>query len=208
MTPLRAGNFNRAAGRSAATAVAACARAAAVRLGVVLAVLMLLAPAAAAAQVLETDLDGDGIRDTIFSGTQNDLCLILSRTPHPEPLRLQQQAVRFVAADIDHDGDRDIIAVTRLPGLDIFVNLGRGQFRAIHNDAVRMWSTGACRLSAAAAQFVDDDASDSAAGSPVVRRPKMRAPAAVALARPATLALPSRLLSRGIDPRGPPPLFF
>ena len=40
--------------------------------------------------------------------------------------------VRFTTADIDADGDRDIVATTAGPGLDIFLNLGRGRFRAIH----------------------------------------------------------------------------
>src|SRR4051812_21555123 len=78
-----------------------------------LAGLALLFPSTAAADVLQADLDGDGVRDQIIRGAApSELALQLSGTPQRPTLRLPHQVLQIVAADVDHDGDRDIVAIT------------------------------------------------------------------------------------------------
>jgi hypothetical protein len=176
------------------------------RLLVTLAVLLF--PAGAAAQIIEADFDGDGIGDQVFRGPQpEDLRVVLSHAPEPQPLQLPHPVVHFTTADIDQDGDRDIVATTAGPGLDIFLNLGRGRFRAIHAAAVQQWQTGP-RIGAATAPPEFDNASDAPAGSPTLRPAASRGPSPFVPVRHVVTTFTPRPVSPGIDLRGPPSLPF
>lgn len=184
--------------------IVACVRPILRRL-VVVAALLLLLPAGARAAGLQADLDGDGIRDLVFPGPHpNDLCVVLSRTPLPQRFRLPEQVVDVTTADIDHDGDRDIIATTAQAGLDIFLNMGRGRFRVIHAPVVRHWQTGP-RLGAGPVHPQTDNLSDAQTGSPAVRRVPLRGLSPTRLVRLISHTFAARPLPRGIDLRGPPP---
>src|SRR4051794_3981982 len=169
---------------------------------------VLLFPAGAAAQIIEADFDGDGVGDQVFLGPHpEDLRVVLSHAPEPQPLQLRHPVVRFTTADIDQDGDRDIVATTAGPGLDIFLNLGRGRFRAIHAAAVQQWQTGP-RIGAAPAPPQFDNASDAPAGSAPFPPAARRGLSPAASIRHVVTTSPPPPVSRGIDLRGPPSLPF
>jgi hypothetical protein len=172
------------------------------------AVFLVLLPMGAAAEALQADLDGDGVRDQVIRGSQpNDLCVVLSRTLQPQRLRLLQPIIRFTTADVDHDGDHDIIAMTAQAGLDIFLNTGRGRFRAVHAPVVHHWQRSP-RLGAGPGRPQTENLSDAPPGSPAVRRVSLRGLSPARLLRPIPGTFAVRQLPRGIDLRGPPPLSF
>ena len=168
--------------------------------------LLLLFPTGAAAQISEADFDGDGVCDQVFRGPHpEDLSVRLSNTPQPQRLQLRRPVVRFTTADVDADGDRDIVATTADPGLDIFLNLGRGRFRVIHAAPVRQWQSGP-RIGAASTSPESDNASDGPAGSATLRPAAVRGPSPAVPVRHVVTTFAARPVSRGIDPRGPPSL--
>jgi hypothetical protein len=206
MTAHKCGRWIPRARQTPASCVEACVRPILRTLLLLLAVLLLVLPAGAAAQVLQADFDGDGVRDAVFRGARPDvLCVQLSRTPQPEHLRFSRQVVRFATADIDADGDRDIVATTTEPGLDIFLNLGRGRFRAVHAAPVPAWKTGQ-RIQAAAAGPQSDNPSDAPAGPAIVRGRSLHGRSPAILLLPLAPVFAARQLSRGADLRGPPRL--
>ena len=207
MTSHRRGLENDRGGRPPATRGVVClASTLRTVLQFLIAVAVLLVPTGAAAQLLEADFDGDGIRDQVFRGPHpEDLSVLLSHTFEPQPLQLTHPVLRFTTADIDDDGDRDIVATTAGPGLDIFVNLGSGRFRAVHAAAVRQWQTGP-RIGAAIAPPDFDNPSDAPASSATLRPAASRGPSPAVLVRHVVSTFTARLMSRDIDLRGPPSL--
>jgi len=91
----------------------------------------LLVPTLAQADSVRADLDGDGIRDRVeFGRDSRELTIRLSATRRWQRLQSHDLIVRFVVADIDHDGDPNLVANTRRSGLRIWINGGRGLFAA------------------------------------------------------------------------------
>jgi hypothetical protein len=209
MTAQRCGRGNDREGRSPATrGIVYLAPTVRSLLRLLVTLAALLFPAGAAAQIVEADFDGDGIGDQVFRGAHpEDLSVVLSHAPEPQPLQLPHPVLRFTTADIDQDGDRDIVATTAAAGLDIFLNLGRGRFRAIHAAAVQQWQTGP-RIGAAAPRPEFDNASDAPAGSATLRPAASRGPSPAAPVRHVVATFTPRPVSRGIDLRGPPALSF
>jgi hypothetical protein len=177
-------------------------------LRLLVALVVLLSPTGAAAQVTEADFDGGGVCDQLSRGPHaEDLSVLLSHTPHAQRLQLPRPIVRFTTADIDDDGDCDIVATAAGPGLDIFLNLGRGRFRPIHAAPVRQWQTGP-RIGAGSAPPESDNASDAPASSAALRPAALRGPSPAVPVTHVATTFAARPVSRGTDLRGPPSLPF
>lgn len=177
------------------------------RLRVLLAAVAFFLPAAAGAQALQADLDGDGIRDLVVRGSRpTDLFLQLSRTSQPQQLRLPQPIVQITSGDIDEDGDADLLATTAGPGVDIFVNQGGGHFQALHPIAVQLSGAARALIDADRSGPPSDNLSDAPLASVALPPRAARAPSPTPVIRRSVSSSPLRFLPRGIDPRGPPAL--
>jgi hypothetical protein len=89
----------------------------------------LLLPGVAQADALRADLDGDGVRDHIeLSRSSGELAVRVSATRRWQRLYANDPIVRFVLADVDRDGDPDLVAHTSRFGLQVWINRGRGLF--------------------------------------------------------------------------------
>jgi hypothetical protein len=92
----------------------------------------LLVPVAALADSLHTDFDGDGVRDRIeVSARSTELAVRLSNGRALQRLKADDLILRFVVADVDRDGDSDVVASTGRSGLQIWINRGSGRFAAL-----------------------------------------------------------------------------
>ncbi len=118
-----------------------------------------LVPGAACADTLRADFDGDGVRDRIdVAAPFRELDVRLSRTRALQRLRADDLILRFVVADIDRDGDPDVLAHTRRSGLQIWINTGRGLFAAHSSNAQPFGRTGGVSLTGAGDRPGDDSA--------------------------------------------------
>ena len=89
----------------------------------------LAVPNVAQADSFKADLDGDGIHDRIeVTGGSRELAIRFSSTRRWQRLQTTDPIVRFVVADLDRDGDPDLVANTRQSGFQIWINKGRGLF--------------------------------------------------------------------------------
>jgi hypothetical protein len=89
----------------------------------------LVVPNVAQADSFKADLDGDGIHDRIeVTGGSRELAIRFSSTRQWQQLHTTDPIVRFVVADLDRDGDPDLVAHTRQSGFQIWINKGRGLF--------------------------------------------------------------------------------
>lgn len=89
----------------------------------------LVAPAAAGADPLRADVDGEGVHDRIdLSRSPALLAARLARTRHWQRFGVNDPIIRIVVVDLDRDGDSDVVAETRDSGLYFWINKGRGRF--------------------------------------------------------------------------------
>ena len=93
---------------------------------------VLLLPVAALAGSIPTDFDGDGVRDRIeLTARPTELAVRLSKGLAPQRLKADDLILKFVVADVDRDGDSDVVASTGRSGLQIWINRGSGRFAAL-----------------------------------------------------------------------------
>lgn len=170
-------------------------------------------PAAAGAEPLRTDLDGDGLHDRIELGRHPGLLAVrLSGTRHWLHLSTNDLIVRFVVADIDRDGDPDVVAETQHSGLHFWINKGHGRFasrslkvghRAIRAHHVKPAVRSVQELRVADSALNDPNRLLAVLPSPFVDW--MVAAGPIALAASAPL---SKFTHRRRAARGPPSLLF
>jgi hypothetical protein len=89
-----------------------------------------LLPSAALAQVVDADLNGDGVHDRVDPGLQpTDIVVRLSTGRHQWRLHADSPIIRFAAVDFNRDGNVDLVATTSSPdGLAVWINIGDGRF--------------------------------------------------------------------------------
>jgi hypothetical protein len=89
-------------------------------------------PAAAAAQSVTTDVNADGLPDRIDRGASpTEIVVWLSNGRPHQRLRAAQPILDFAVADVDRDGDSDLVATTfgSLPfEVHVWTNAGHGRF--------------------------------------------------------------------------------
>ena len=91
----------------------------------------LLMPVAAFADSVRTDFDGDGVRDRIEVGARSTELAVRLSNGRLQRLEADDLILRFVVADVDRDGDPDVVATTGRSGLRIWINGGSGRFAAL-----------------------------------------------------------------------------
>lgn len=118
----------------------------------------------AAAQVLQADLNADGIRDTIaYSSAGTDLIVRTSVRPRPQHLHAHDRIVRVVLSDLNHDGRLDIVAITRRAGILVWLNSGSGRFKWARPQPARAPDWRQRHAGGAPSSVANDDGSDGSA---------------------------------------------
>ena len=163
-------------------------------------------------QTLTADVNGDGVSDRIgVARTAGELVVEVSGRGPAQRLRTTGAVLELVVADIDHDGDSDLVAMTagrRHIRLLVWTNAGDGQFVS-RPPTGRAGSSGVRRArvgSATDVPVLDDLAGDSSwlAAQPVLALPPLAARALRLHGDDALLSTRPRNLPRA--PRGPPVL--
>lgn len=89
-------------------------------------------PATAAAQPVTTDVNADGLPDRIDRGASpREIVIRLSNRRRSQRLRSAQPILAFAVADVDRDGDFDLIATTAGSltfEVHVWTNAGHGRF--------------------------------------------------------------------------------
>jgi hypothetical protein len=100
----------------------------------VTAVTLWLWPGAASAGIISADFDGDGVDDVVRVSPQSPRVLtILSSASHRQvQLRIPGALRALVAADVDHDGNLDLVVGTGTRHLRVWFNNGHGAFHESH----------------------------------------------------------------------------
>jgi len=193
--------------------MAATSEAVARKVGAVAALLAaaLLLTANLAHAAIAADFNGDGVLDSVVlpRPPATNIVIHLSGSA-PQILKLSVRIISVVAADIDHDGNLDLSALTERRGLHVWLNkAGHGRFAALKKHRAPH-GFGVSRGSQAGPTERGPDAPAAAGdqgGSPDADAPRagpmFRAP-------PGTSTVPTLLFTSSADlgkstaPRGPP----
>src|SRR5947207_9180538 len=112
---------------------------------------------AARADTLHADFDGDGVRDRIdLSAPFTELDVRLSTYRGLQRLSSDDLICDVVVADIDRDGDPDVLASTRHAGLQIWINTGRGFLATRSPGAPRIGHGGRAAVGGRSSRLGDD----------------------------------------------------
>jgi hypothetical protein len=95
------------------------------------AVLCLCADAAHAS--IRADFNGDGVLDAVFLPRPPETGIVIQISGSaPQVLKLSGRVIAVVAADVDHDGNLDLSALSERRGLLVWLNkAGHGRFAAL-----------------------------------------------------------------------------
>lgn len=132
------------------------------RLALLAALVWLGLPAATSAHVVHADLNGDGIHDVVDVAARPSEVPVRTHSRHSQRLQASDRIIRVAIADIDRDGDPDLVASTSRLGLRIWINNGRGRFvRREEGRPFRTWRTVRSAFEAARAGTTADAQCDS-----------------------------------------------
>ena len=160
---------------------------------------------------IAADFNGDGVLDSVVlpRPPATNIVIQLSGSA-PQILKLSVRIISVVAADIDHDGNLDLSALTERRGLHVWLNkAGHGRFAALKKHRAPHGS-GISRGSQAAPTERGPDAPAAAAdqgGSPDADAPRA---GPIFQAPPGTSTVPALFFTSSADlgkstaPRGPP----
>jgi hypothetical protein len=160
---------------------------------------------------IAADFNGDGVLDSVVlpRPPATNIVIQLSGSA-PQILKLSVRIISVVAADIDHDGNLDLSALTERRGLHVWLNkAGHGRFAALKKHRAPH-GFGFSRGSQAAPTEREPDAPVAAGnqgGSPDADAPRA---GPIFQARPGTSTVPTLLFTSSADlgsstaPRGPP----
>jgi hypothetical protein len=99
---------------------------------------LLLSATTVSASGLVVDLNGDRIADRVnISYSSSELLVRLSRRGSTQHLAARDRVMRVIVADVDGDGDQDLVARTARRGLQVWLNHGRGHFSRARIHAAR-----------------------------------------------------------------------
>ena len=175
-----------------------------------LAVTVVAVPAAASAQALLADFNGDGIHDRVEPGVRpTEVVVRLSSGHRQRHLQADSPIIKLTAIDFNRDGHLDLVATTRPGGLTVWINRGNGHFfrhRAGHPapDQLQYARTAASRTHRRQPQ---GDNSDDVASRPLPLNPDTRVIHEFSYVRHTRdgRVVHIRFQSRSLVPRGPPP---
>jgi hypothetical protein len=132
----------------------------------------LCAPAMAWSERLIADVNGDGLRDTIeFNHQRNDIIVSVVHRAREQHLLARREVVRLVLADVDLDGDSDVVASTMESGLHVWTNDGHGRFAPWDTAGfVSGWLMRRVSFQTGSSRRVDDEVWSDGPKLPLVQR--------------------------------------
>ncbi|HVZ22513.1 MAG TPA: VCBS repeat-containing protein [Vicinamibacterales bacterium] len=172
--------------------------------------LVALAPAAASAQVLFADLNGDGIHDRVDAGLRPTDIVVRLSTSQRRQLHADFPIIRFAAVDFNRDGQLDLVATTSDDGgLAVWINRGNGRFaqRFAGRHASRLFGDrGRAQVARHYRPSRPNDNGDDVSGRPMPAAAATRVVHEFSYVRHVrdTRVVHVRFHTRSVVPRGPP----
>jgi hypothetical protein len=166
-----------------------------------------------AGAAIAADFNGDGVLDAVVLPHPPETNIIIHVSGSaPQTLKLSGRIISVVAADVDHDGDLDLSALSESRGLHVWLNkAGHGRFAALkkHRAARGFGFLLEAQATAAGRRSDDPVASSDQGGSPDADAPRagpaFEAPLGDSLV-PTSALTSSPNLGKSTAPRGPPSL--
>ena len=162
---------------------------------------------------IAADFNGDGVLDSVVLPRPPETNIVIHVSGSaPQILKLSGRIISVLAADVDHDGDLDLSALSERRGLHVWLNrAGHGRFAALKKHrAPRGFGLLRGAQATATEQRSDDPvASADQGGSPDADAPRagpaFEAPLGDSTG-PTLLFTSSTDLGKSTAPRGPPSL--
>ena len=162
--------------------------------------------------LIAADFNGDGVLDAVVLPRPPETNIVIHVSGStPQILKLSGHVISIVAADVDHDGDLDLSALSDRRVLHVWLNkAGHGRFAALKKHRARR-AFGLLRRSRTSATQPGDNApaSSDQSGVPDADAPRAGPVVDATLGEhtvPALLSISSSDLGKSTAPRGPPSL--
>jgi hypothetical protein len=160
---------------------------------------------------IAADFNGDGVLDAVVlpHPPETNIVIHLSGST-PQILKLSGRVISIVAADVDHDGDLDLSALSDRRGLHVWLNkAGHGRFAALKKHRAPRGFGFSRRLQTSATQPGDNAPSSDPGGQPDADAPRAGPIVEPPFAHDTVfifLSASSATLRNSTAPRGPPSL--